>query len=107
MTITTQPDLFSGWEAATDEAVAEYPALSDGHLVAHCRCGRLVLTGLPGAKPGGSLAPAIAVRGFRVTDHDELPPSAFEWRAGGGGRRVAVCAGCAVAERRANRGRTA
>jgi hypothetical protein len=100
----TQPDLFSGWEAATDEDVAEYPALTDAHLVAHCRCGRLVLTGLPGAKPGGPLDRVIAARGFKVTDTDDLPAAAFRWQAVRG-RRVAVCCACAVAERRANRGR--
>jgi hypothetical protein len=103
MTLTETPnrDLFSDYEDATDEDVKDYAGLTDDHAVTNCRCGRLLLTGLPG---GGGMSAAIEARGFKVTDADDLPPAAFGWVFPGAGVRRAVCCGCYVAERRANRG---
>ena len=93
-TTTTQPDLFSGIEAP-DGDMAVYRHLTDDHVVVNCRCGReLLVANLPGE----------AYRGFKETEQDSLPPLVYAWRAVRG-RRVAVCCACAVAERRANRGR--
>jgi hypothetical protein len=118
----TQPEMFDGPELTAEERAAneeflavmaelrelepdadDYVGLRPGHHLTRCGgddgrhgCGQLLLAAnLPGEPP----------RGFRVTDNDALPPLRYGWRAVRG-RRVAVCCGCAVAERRANRGRT-
>lgn len=93
-TTTAARDLFSDIEA--DDA----PGLKPGHKFVDCgTCGRELLTAnLPGETP----------RGFKVTEGSPLPPLVFGWRVVMwrgqiGGRRVPICCGCAVHERRAAR----
>lgn len=83
--------------ADLDPDAAGYAGLTPDHRLCNCgTCGRLLLA---------ATLPGEPARGFRVRGSDRLPPLVFRWRVRRGGR-VAECAGCYVAERRAAREHT-